>query len=138
MGFVDLRTAPDKSSGSPQVAIHCLQFYVRSILFNFSRPLMFFPTNSLDPQKLTHLVWESIGSLQDCGITVLCIIADGMRTNRKMFEYTCNVEGCSHKFVNVYNPDYNVYLLVDPPHLLKTTRNNITIYFLVGRMELSC
>ena len=56
---------------------------------------------------------------------MLCIIADGMRTNRKMFEYMCNIEGCSHKCVNVYNPDYNVYLLVNAPHLLKTTRNYI-------------
>ena len=67
---------------------------------------MFFPTKSLDPQKLTCLVWESIGSLQDCGIAVLCIIADGMLTNRKMFEYMCNIEGCSHECVNVYYLDF--------------------------------
>ena len=126
VGFVDLRFSHDENtSSSTKVVSHCLQFYIKSILSDFSRPLMFFPTKNLDGENLVSLVWNAIGTLQNYGLNVICLIADGMRTNRKMFEYMCNIDRCSYKCRNIYNHLHDIFLIVDPPHLLKTTRNNI-------------
>ena len=86
---------------------------------------MYFPTRNLDTQNLTSTVWKAIAAFQSCGITVICLIADGLSTNRKMFEQMRNLDNCSHQCVNIYNPEIPLFLIVDPPHLLKTTRNCI-------------
>ena len=76
-----------------------------SITSNYSRPLMYFPTRNLDAQNLTSTVWEAIAALQSCGMTVICLIADGLSTNRKMFELMRYLDNCSHQCVNIYNPE---------------------------------
>ena len=58
-------------------------------------------------------------------VTVICLIADGLSTNRKKFEQMRNLDNCSRQCFNIYNPKIPLFLKVDPPHLLKTTRNCI-------------
>ena len=79
VGFVDT-VAERNSPSTNSAATHCLQFYIRSMMSNFSRPLVL-ATNNIASYKLTSAVWEA---LQKCRFTVLCVIADGMSTNRKM------------------------------------------------------
>ena len=79
VGFVDTgakRNSPLANSANT----HCLQFYIRSMMFNFCRPVVL-ANNSIASYKLTSAVWEA---LQKCRFTILCVIADGMNTNRKM------------------------------------------------------
>ena len=76
VGFVD--TGAERNSPSTNsAATHCLQSCIQS---NFSRPLVL-ATNNIASYELTSVVWEA---LQKCRFTVLCVIADGMSTNRKM------------------------------------------------------
>ena len=90
---------------------------------DYSPPLLNFSTGNLYAQNLTSTVWEAIAALQFSGMTVICLIADGSSTNRKMFEQMRYLDNCSHQCVNIYNPEIRLFLVVDPPHLLKTTRN---------------
>ena len=76
VGFVD--TGAEKNSPSTNSAdTHCLQFYIRSMMSNFSRPLVL-ATNNIASYELTSAVWKA---LQKCRFTVLCVIAGGMSTN---------------------------------------------------------
>ena len=79
IGFVDTgaerNSPPTNSAATP-----CLQFYIRSMMSNFSRPLVL-ATNNIASYELTSAVWEA---LQKCRFTILCVIADGMSTDRKM------------------------------------------------------
>ena len=76
VGFVD--TGAERNSPSTNsAATHCLQFYIRSIMSNFSRPLVL-ATNNIASYELTSAVWEA---LQKYRFTVLCVIADGMSTS---------------------------------------------------------
>ena len=79
VGFVDIG-AERNSSSTSFAATHCLQFYIRSMMSNFSRPLVL-ATNNIASYELTSAVREA---LQKCRFTVLCVIADGTSTNRKM------------------------------------------------------
>ena len=47
---------------------------------------MFVVTKNLDAQKQVSLVWQVVGALNKCGIFVVCVIADGLSTNRKTFD----------------------------------------------------
>ena len=57
------------------------------MMSNFSRPLVL-ATNNIATYELTSAVLEA---LQKCRITVLCVIADGMSTNRKMLNKMNNL-----------------------------------------------
>ena len=79
VGFVN--TGAERNSLSINFAsTHCIQFYIRSMMSNFSRPLVL-ANNNIASYELTSAVWEA---LQKCRFTILCVIADGMSTNRKM------------------------------------------------------
>ena len=86
VGFVD--TGAEKNSPSTNSAnTHCLQFYIRSIMSNFSRPLVL-TTNNIASYELTSAVWEV---LEKYRFTVMCVIADGMSSNRKMLNKMNNL-----------------------------------------------
>ena len=125
VGFVDLGDEGTDDTTAKPVATHCLQFYVKSLLGNYSRPLMFLATKSLHAQKLVSIVWHVIGKLHECGANVVCLIADGISTNRRAFDIMNNVEGAANVCVNIFEPSLPIFLIVDPPHLLKTARNNV-------------
>ena len=79
VGFAD--TGAERNSPSTNsAATHCLQFYIRSMMSNFFRPLVL-ASNNIASYELTSAVWEA---LQKYRFTVLCVIANGMSTNRKM------------------------------------------------------
>ena len=86
VGFVDT-SAKRNSSSTNSTATHCLQFYIRSIMLNFSRPLVL-DSNNIASYQLTSTVWKA---LQKFRFTVLCVIADGVSTYRKMFNEMNNL-----------------------------------------------
>ena len=86
VGFVD--TGAERNSPSTNsAATHCLQFYIKSIMSNFFRPLVL-ATNNIASFELTSAVWKA---LQKCRFTVLCVTADGMSTSRKMLNKMNNL-----------------------------------------------
>ena len=86
VGFID--TGAERNSTSTNfAATHCLQFFIRSIMSNFSRPLVL-ATNNIASYELTSAVWEA---LEKCRFTILCVITDGMSTNRKMLNKINNL-----------------------------------------------
>ena len=62
VGFVDLGRDRTALTDKPEAATHCLQFYIRSIMLNFSRPLMFLATKNISAYEQTSAVWEAIAT----------------------------------------------------------------------------
>ena len=70
---------------------------------------------------------------------MVCIIADGMGTNRKMFLELNNMKlPLPYRCRNIYDPEKDIYLISDPPHLLKTSKNNIWASKEHGNKLLKC
>jgi len=123
LGFVDLGpTRPD----SNLAASHALQFYARGVVCNFSMPIAFFATKSSQADYLASMLWEIVEAVVTCGFHVLAVIADGASCNRKLFHLLNNEKlHVPYKCINIYDPDVPLFLISDPPHLLKTACNNI-------------
>ena len=64
VSFVDLGDDCNNLCSNPCVATHCLQFYTKSILGTYFRPLIFAATKNLDAQKQVSLVWQVVRALQ--------------------------------------------------------------------------
>ena len=55
---------------------------------------------------------------------VYAIVADGLAANRSMFKCMGANEDTPHKTINWFSDqERSLFLIPDPPHLLKTTRN---------------
>ncbi|XP_076803013.1 uncharacterized protein LOC143447005 isoform X2 [Clavelina lepadiformis] len=122
IGFVDLGV--DRQYNNEAPATHALQFYGRSILSNFSRPIVFYATKNTKAFHLVSMFWEVVESLAGCGFTVLALVADGASCNRKLFQLLNNSNlTVPYKCINIYQPEMPIYLISDPPHLLKTACN---------------
>jgi len=123
VGFVNLG---DNHPAENCLATHVLQFYIRSVATNFSRPFAFYSTHNIAAYQLAELFWEVVDALTSCDFFVLGLVADGAANNRKMFSLLNNSdsnEKITHKIVNIYNPNIPIFILPDPSHLLKTTCN---------------
>lgn len=123
IGFVDL--GKNRSHAS-MVATKALQFYVRSVMANYSRPVAFFATKNVHASELASMFWEVVESLAGCGLKVIALVADSASSNRTLFSYlNHNKQEIPYKCDNVYDPDVPIFLISDPPHLLKTACNNV-------------
>ena len=144
VGFVNLGQFQDKlrsfqneinnrSAPEHNIAKHMFVIMVRGLFWNFTYPLAYFPTANTTADEIFSLVWESIAVLELAGFKVVAVSCDGAATNRTF----CDLHGAKptpltsnepvFKAPMVYDPtgDYarEIFLLQDPPHLLKCTRN---------------
>lgn len=124
VGFVDLGESRPVDDGEP--ATHALQVYARGLVTSFSMPLAYYATKSVASFQLSSIFWECVGILEDCGFRVAAFVADGLSANRKMFQELNNLNlRFPYKCQNIFNPQHEIFLIFDPPHLLKTVRNNL-------------
>jgi len=106
-------------------ASEALVFMVRGLLANWKQPLCYFlSTNAMSSINLSELVLNCIVRLQDIGIDVKVVVCDQGANNRGMFS-RLNIS-IDQPFVEVN--DKKVYFMYDPPHLLKSVRNNFRRY----------
>ena len=71
---------------------------------------------------------EAIECMEACGFYVRALICDGATPNRKFFKLhgvpPNGDEDCIHWAPVKNDPRRRVYFICDPPHLIKTVRNN--------------
>lgn len=124
VGFTDL--GDSRKHSTEEAASHALQFYARSILSNFSRPIAFYCTHKTTAADLTSMFWEIVDSLITCNFEVVALVADGAPINRKMFCMLNNMNlDVPYKCINIFKADSPIFLISDPPHLIKTACNNV-------------
>ena len=122
VGFTDL--GPNRST-KEDLATHALQIYIRSITSRFSRPFAFFSTKNIKAHSLASIFWEVVYTLLTCGFDIVGLVADSASINRSLFHILNNDNKDNYKCVNIFKPDVPIFLIPDPPHLLKTICNSV-------------
>ena len=103
-----------------------LVFMVRGLFSKFNFPYAQFCCSDLSGDLMFDPFWEAIARLERQGFNVLAVTCDGASTNRRLWKLHANGNKVIHKIPNVYAAEGNrdIYLISDPPHLLKTIRNS--------------
>ena len=122
-----------KFSGKERdLATHILAFMARGIFSHFNFPTGSFCFKGFNSDQLFPCVWEAIGVLESIGLKVRACICDGATPNRKIFklhamENSKNIsnDGVVYWAVKLFDFQRKMYFISDPPHLIKTLRNNI-------------
>ena len=105
------------------VANQGLVFMVRGIASNWKQPIGFFLSrNATSGETLTILVQECLRKLYSIGLKVKTVICDQGSGNQRMFSLLGITR--DSPFIHM-NGREKVYFLYDPPHLLKSIRNNL-------------
>ena len=116
------------TSISDRLAEEVLVFMLRHI----SKPSTYFPvamypSACLSGEKLYPVVFEVVEALELHGFPIISITSDGNSPNRKFYRM-CSLDTPppTYKTPNPYAmaKSRDIYFFCDPPHLLKTTRNN--------------
>ena len=118
------------------VVNHATVFMARGLISPWKQAVGYaLSSGPIKYSDLHSLLLECIESLQNSGLNVKVVIADQGSNNRKMFEACCNVSAENpFFFVN----GKKVFVIYDPPHLLKNVRNNLRRNgFLVNGKEVS-
>ena len=87
---------------------------------------MHFAAENITADLLQPIVWEAVRQIESIGLKVIFVTADGASPNRRFFRMQQGGEPApAYRARNVYSNsgDRWIYLISDPPHLIKTTRN---------------
>lgn len=146
IGYTNLTTAEaetqrltDELAGkeySPGLAKKILVFFASGITNDVSDVVAIYSTRELSAGQLYIRSWEVIYHLEQAGIAVLCFICDGAATNikfikmHKPFDHPDFDTSFIFATLNLAAADMRPLLFIlDPPHLLKTTRNCVANSF---------
>ena len=103
-----------------------LVFMVRGLFTKFNFPYAQFSCSDLSGDLMFDPFWEAIARLERQGFNVLAVTCDGASTNRRLWKLHADGNEMIYKIPNVYAAEghRDLYLISDPPHLLKTIRNS--------------
>ena len=104
------------------IANHASMFMVRRLVEKWKQPVGYFLSSGpMSPDTIKTLLFECIDKLQSAGLIVKVVICDQGSNNRSLL----NKLGVSltQPFFSYNNS--TIYSMYDPPHLLKSIRNNL-------------
>jgi hypothetical protein len=101
-----------------------LVIMVRGLANKWKQPIAYFYNNStVSTVNLAFLLRETISKVQETGLHIRCIVCDQGSTNIAALRLL----GFSKNSPYFPNPshDKNIHVIFDPPHLVKSIRNNL-------------
>lgn len=106
------------------LAKFALVFMISGINVQFKIPIGYFFVNKLTGQAKAALISEAMYRLSLTGLKLASVTFDGDCTNISAVKIlgACFVEGKTF-FENTYDGGSRVYVVLDPPHMLKLSRN---------------
>ena len=120
-----------KGTDTKDIATSVLCLMARGLFKHVNYPIAYYTSCGFTSSQLFTIVWEAVKVLKIIGFTIRAFICDGASPNRKFFEMhrledNSNVsdDGVVYWAVNRYDRTKKIYFICDPPHLLKTLRNN--------------
>lgn len=137
VGFVDLGKDVDdchvirnkeKSIKTANVATHALVFMVTSIAARLKFSLGYFATTTATADQLFLLMWKAVGLVETyAGLRVIIVVSDKAGPNQRLYSLHDSGDQVTYRTVNVFARDEQryIYFFSDPPHLVKTARNNL-------------
>ena len=116
--------------GCQTLANHALVFMVRGLTGNWKQPLGYhLSSGPMSGSNLKQLLLECIDKVEETGLKVMVVISDQGSNNQNMFKSL----GSSALKPYFLHENSKIYLMYDPPHLLKNIRNNLKKHgFTVG------
>lgn len=109
--------------GSRYIANHALAFLVRGLKSKWKQPVGYFLSSGpVSAPMLRSLTRNCIEKLQGIGLNIKVVVCDQGSNNRSFVEKAEKVS-TGTPFFKVNNE--NVYVVYDPPHLMKNIRNNL-------------
>ena len=129
VGFVNIQNWTMDAS-CKNLASHVLVFYVVGVNSALKKSMGFFPTRNARADELYPLFWEAVRLLeQTCQLKVIASVSDKAPPNQRMYQLHGNPGEICYKSLNFHapetEPDRYIYFFSDPPHLVKTVRNNL-------------
>ena len=124
--LLKFQSSLEEEDSQEQLAKTMLVFMVRRLFSSLEFPYVQLPCTTITGDLLFDPLWEAIALLEQCGLKVLPMTADGASSNRRIFKIHIPISSIeiTYKVKNPYATDgRTVYFLSDPPHLMKTVRN---------------
>lgn len=117
-GFEDFGTG----GRTKYIANHATVFMVRGLVDKWKQAVGYFLTSgTMDSDMMHTLLLECIDKAEEAGLTVKVVIGDQGSNNRKMFDKGLKATETEPFF---FHRGKKIFVLHDPPHLLKNIRNN--------------
>lgn len=93
---------------------------------DFKISIGYFLTCGLCTQEKVAILDEAMRKLSKTGITLASMTSDGFKANIAAYKKLgANFKEDKPYFLNPYKPESRVYVLLDPPHMIKLIRNCI-------------
>lgn len=115
----------EKSANNQTLATSVLVLMVRGLFTDLAFPYASFQT-SLSGDQIVPIFYEAVLRLERCGFRVACTTLDGNSANRKFFKIIGQHNSSDIITYYTKNPcslNRKIFLISDPPQLLKTTEN---------------
>ena len=103
----------------------------RGLLKRFSYPVGYFSSRGFTSDQLFPVTWRATRILEAIGLEVVVVACDGATPNWRFFrtrtienELNMSEEGVGYWVTNRYDLSRKIFFFSDPPHLVKTIRNN--------------
>ena len=120
--IVGMENFGDLLPNSHFVANHALVFVIRGLCEKWKQPLGYVVTSGpVRAQSLNVLLLECLDRILETGLSPKVIICDQGSNNRSLIDSILKVSIDKPYFCHKGN---TIYVLYDPPHLLKNIRNN--------------
>ena len=124
-----ITSTSEGKTAAPEIATHVLSVMVRGIFSPLHTSIAWFPTSTATGDQLYQIIWDGVEVLESVGFHVRAFVADGAATNRKFFKLHSTdrhrLTYCTtNRYADLYSQGRDIYFICDPPHLLKTVRNN--------------
>ena len=108
---------------SRYIANHAITFLARGLSDKWKQPLGYFLSSGpMGGDTMTSLLRECVSKVQDVGLTPKVVIGDQGSNNRNMFHSRLGITAEKPWFLH---EGKKVFVMYDPPHLLKNIRNNL-------------
>lgn len=121
-GFVDMGKRLTNQGILP-LAKEALVYLVSGVCDDFKIPICYFFINSLDTAQSAFVTNEVLTRLSEIGVEITSVTLDGLKTNISMCKSLgANFDGNAYIY-DPLNEKRKIYILLDPPHLLKLARN---------------
>ncbi len=105
-----------------EIANHALAFLVRGLGEKWKQPFGYFLTSGpMSGMEMKDLLLQGVDLLRGIDLIPIVVIADQGSNNRNLFETILGVTIDKPYF---QHDGSKIFILYDPPHLLKNTRNN--------------
>lgn len=138
VGFVDIgdinnqilqfqdRIANGQGEHNRPLANTVMMFMVKGLLHKFDYPYVQFAVEKLTGDLMVDPMWEAIARLERIGFVVLALCCDGASPNRRLWKLHSDSNELVYRIPNIYASEGErfLYLISDPPHLIKTIRNS--------------